>query len=101
MRISRLKDKFTRAYDYHWTGELFKIVAVYKRNGLPVYNLQDWSDHAIKGAFYESEISPAWEPEEGIYKIECVFKTRGRGNVQESLVNWFLWPESYTSWVKT
>ena len=33
VRISRLKDKFTCAYDHHWMGELFNIAAVYKRNG--------------------------------------------------------------------
>ena len=43
-----------------------------ERNGLPIYNLQDWSDRPIKGAFYESAISPAWEPEDSIYKIEFI-----------------------------
>ena len=75
------------AYDHQWTRELFKIAAVYKRNGLSIYNLQDWSERNIKGAFSEMEISPAWEPEDGINKIKHVLKSRSRGKAQESLIN--------------
>lgn len=99
VRISRLRSTFSKEYDEKWTGELFKVRKVYKRDGIPIYQLDDWAGEEISGTFYEEELSLGAEPEGGIYKVEKVLKSRKNGRHKEMLVKWYLWPEKYNSWI--
>ncbi len=101
VRISRLKQVFSKSYDHQYTTELFTIVTVFKRDGIPLYNLKDFKQESVTGSFYEQELLPATTPKNGIYKIDKVLKTRGKGRNKESLVQWFLWPKSHATWVKS
>lgn len=49
VRISFLKDKFSREYDQTFTGEYFTIIDRYRRSGIPVYELEDYNKEPIKG----------------------------------------------------
>ena len=100
VRISRIKTKFTRSYDHHWTGELFKVSSLYTHDGAFIYRIKDFHGEEVEGGFYQAELSAASEAADGVYPIEWVLKMRGRGKQQESLVSWFLWPRSHDSWVK-
>ena len=98
VRISRLKEAFTREYSLKWSGELFKIRRVYMRDPkTPIYLLDDFAGDPIVGTFYEQEITPAAEPE--IYKIEKILKTRKRGKKKEVLVKWWLWDSKFNSYI--
>ena len=100
VRISRLKETFNRAYDHQFTMELFKIVAVRKSQGLPVYKIvanEDGED--ILGFFYGYELLRAYVPKNDRYRIEKVLKYRGSGPRKQAFVQWFLHPSKYNSWV--
>lgn len=99
VRISHLKTTFQREYQQKWTGELFKITKRYKRNGIPVYNLQDWSGEDIKGSFYQQELQAVHVDENTLFKVEKVLKRRTRNGEREAFVKWLHWPKKYNSWI--
>ena len=98
VRISRLRS-FSREYHHKWAVELFKVRKVYMRDGIPIYQLNDWDGEEISGTFYEEEMSPGAEPDRGIYKVEKILKSRKNGRRKEVLVKWYLWPEKFNSWI--
>jgi hypothetical protein len=56
VRISHLRNAFTRAYDETYSGEVFKVHKRYHRGILPIYKLRDLQDEDITGTFYQSEL---------------------------------------------
>lgn len=99
VRLIHYKRPFTREYEERWTGEIFKITGRLKKDGIPLYNLEDYSGEPILGTFYESELQVVTPPE--TFKIEKIIKTRRRrrGQSKEHLVKWLRWPEKFNSWV--
>jgi hypothetical protein len=55
VRITYIRNIFTREYDKKWTGEIFKVTQRIIRGRLPKYRLKDFHDEEIKGTFYQSE----------------------------------------------
>ena len=73
VRISRLKEAFTREYDHRWTAELFTVTRVYMRDPkTPIYKLKDWAGERIDRTFYQVELSAEEEQEGGVYKLESI-----------------------------
>lgn len=101
VRISHLREKFSREYDVKWTGEVFTIRKRVFRDGVPVYYLTDYGGQDVKGTFYQPELQSVTLDKDDLFKLEKVLKTRGRGQNKESLVKWLNWPDKYNSWVKT
>ena len=99
VRISHLKSTFQREYQQKWTGELFKVVGRYNRDGIPVYKLQDWEGEAIEGTFYEQELQAVDVDSDTIFKVERVLRRRTRHGRREVLVRWLHWPKKYDSWI--
>ena len=99
VRISYLKDKFTRAYDENFSHELFTVVLGFYRDDIPVYKIKDWSGEAIEGTFYQPELTLASEPENGEYKIDEIIKSKTVGKKKQYLVSYVGWPKKYNSWV--
>lgn len=99
VRISHLKTTFQREYQQKWTGELFKITKRYKRNGIPVYKLQDWSGEDINGSFYQQELQAIDANEDTLFKVEKVLRRRTRNGQREAFVKWLHWPKKYNSWI--
>ena len=62
VRVSYLKDLFSRAYDVNYSHELFRIARASRRDGLPVYTIKDYAGDPIKGVFYQQELTAAGEP---------------------------------------
>ena len=56
VRISTRREAFSREYSTRFTGEIFTIYIRYKRDGIPVYKVTDWSGEKVEGAFYEAEL---------------------------------------------
>jgi len=56
VRITHLRNVFTREYDQRWTGEVFTISKRFWRSGVPIYKIKDYHDEEIKGTFYQSEL---------------------------------------------
>ena len=100
VRISHLRNKFTREYDQRWTGEIFTVTQRFYRGDTPIYKLKDYHSEPISGSFYSSELSPADLNADSVFKIEKVLKERGRGRNKEYLVKWLYWPDKFNEWIK-
>ena len=78
VRVSRIRNLFDREYSQKWSGELFKVKRRFRREGLPVYELVDWSGEEVKGTFYESELQAVNVDPDKEYYVEKVLKRRKR-----------------------
>jgi transposase InsO family protein len=99
VRISHIRGVFDREYSQKWTGELFRVTKRYRRQGIPIYTLRDWSGDDIDGTFYTSELQSVHVNENTTYKIENVIERRTRRGKKEVLVHWLHWPKKYDSWI--
>lgn len=100
VRISQLKHPFQRDYQQKWTEEYFKVTQRYKRDGIPVYKVKDFTDEQIEGTFYQSELQKVVKSSDVLYRVERVLKRRKRGNKKEVLVKWDGWPTKFNSWIQ-
>ena len=100
VRISHLRSLFQREYDQKWTGEVFTVTKRWSREGVHVYELEDYGGDPVAGTFYEPELQAVIFDAEQPFKIEKVLKTRGRGGNKEHYVKWMNWPNKYNSWIK-
>jgi hypothetical protein len=99
VRLTYIRNPFTREYDEKWTGEIFKISQKILRGGLPVYRLKDFHDEEIKGTFYQSELQNVDVRDDDLLKIERIVKTRGKGRNKQYFVKWLHWPKKFNSWI--
>ena len=99
MRITYLTNLFTREYDEKWTGEIFKVVKRFRRDGLVLYKLKDFLGEDIKGSFYQAELQKVSIKDDKVWKVEKVLKKRKRRGKVEYLVRWKHWPKKFDSWV--
>lgn len=99
VRITYLTNVFTREYDEKWTGEVFKVVKRFRRDGLALYKLQDFLGDDIKGTFYQSELQKVSIKDDKLWKVAKVLKTRKRRGKKEYYVRWKHWPKKFDSWV--
>lgn len=99
VRISHLRQIFSREYDVKWTGEIFNIIKRFKRENIPIYEVEDFEGDPVKGTFYQSELQAVTLDKRDLFKIERIIDTRGKGKKKESLVKWLNWPDKYNSWV--
>jgi hypothetical protein len=56
VRITYIRNIFTREYDEKWNGEIFMVTQRIMRGGLLIYRLEDFRDEEINGTFYQSEL---------------------------------------------
>lgn len=99
VRISHLKNVFSREYDQKWTGEIFTIASRFVRDGLPIYKLKDYGNVDIKGTFYQSELAKSDVKDDDMFQIEEILKTRGKGKNKQFFVKWLYWPKQFNSWI--
>lgn len=100
VRISHLRNVFTREYDEKWSGEIFVVAERYLRGGLPVYKLKDYLDEEIKGTFYQPELQKVDVRDDALFKVEKVLRSKGRGLNKQYFVKWLHWPSKFNSWVR-
>ncbi|XP_033756181.1 uncharacterized protein LOC117338925 [Pecten maximus] len=99
VRITYLRNIFTREYDERWTGEIFTIAKRFWRQSVPIYRLKDYNDVEITGSFYQSELQKVDLRDDDMWKIEKVLKTRGKGRNKQLYVKWLHWPIKFSSWI--
>ena len=99
VRISHTKRPFEREYHEKWMTEIFRIKQRSRREGLPIYKIEDYMGEALEGTFYEPELQPVFVDDENFWRIDKVLKTRGSGDKEEHLVKWFGWPKKYNQWI--
>ena len=99
VKVSYLRQAFTREYSQRWSNEIFTIADRKKNQGIPMYQLKDYDNELIEGYFYEPELQKAYIGDEVVYKVEKVLKTRKRKGITEVLVKWKGWPDKFNSWI--
>ena len=99
VRITHLRQAFTRAYDETYSGEVFQVHKRYHRGALPIYKLRDLQNEDITGTFYESELQRVDVDPNQMWKVEKVLKTRGFGRNKQYFVKWKYYPAKFNSWV--
>ena len=100
VRITYLRNVFTRAYHQTYSGEIFKISNRYYRGDIPVYKLIDLQNEEIKGTFYQSELQKVSYDQDQFFKIDKILKTRGKGRQKEYFVNFRHYPAKFNAWTK-
>lgn len=95
VRIPKTKTIFTKGYIAKWSDEVFIISEVNTKYNPPVYTLKDENGDVIKGSFYEQELQQV--PEDNLYRIEKIMRTRTHQGKKQALVKW----KGYTepSWI--
>ena len=97
VRISRLKNVFTKGYLPRWSHEIYKVDKVL--TGQPVvYKLRDLQGKSIVGIFYREELQPVifkGETEEFFAIDKILRKTKNK-----LFVSWLGYPPSFNSWIK-
>ena len=99
VRITYIRNPFTREYDQKWSGEIFKVSQRILRGGLPVYRLVDFNNEEIRGTFYQAELQKVEVRDDDLWKVEKILKTRGKGRNKQHFVKWLHWPKKFNSWI--
>ena len=99
VRISHVRNIFDREYSQKWTGEIFKITTRFKRDGLPVYKVEDWDGEPIQGTFYQQELQAITVDENTEYHVDKILQKRTKNKQKQVLVRWLHWPKKYDSWI--
>ena len=100
VRITHLRNPFSREYDQRWSGEVFTVAKRFRRGGIPIYRLKDYDGDDISGGFYQQELQKVQLNDNDLFKIETVLKSRGKGQNKQYFVKWLYWPKKFNSWVK-
>ena len=100
VRITHLRNPFSREYDQRWSGEIFTVATRFRRGGVPIYRIKDYDGENITGSFYQQELQKVDLDENNMFKIETVLKTRGKGQNKQYFVKWLHWPKKFNSWIK-
>ncbi|XP_048588870.1 uncharacterized protein LOC116617272 [Nematostella vectensis] len=99
VRLSKVKQTFTKGYLPNWTEEVFTVGQVLDHVTPTAYILREWDGDALEGRFYEPELQKVHVTEAHPFKIDRVLKTWKRGGRGEYWVHWKGWPDKYNSWV--
>ncbi|XP_041367048.1 uncharacterized protein LOC121381764 [Gigantopelta aegis] len=100
VRLSHLRNVFTREYDEKWTGVIFTISQTLLRGGLPLYRVKDYNGEEIHGTFYQSELQKVDVKNDDLWKVEKILNTIGRGVNKQHYVKWLHWPKKFNSWIR-
>lgn len=99
VRISYLRQAFTRDYDEKYSGEVFTVRRRRLAKGIPIYFLTDYSGEPVEGAFYQWEIKRVIFDPNSHFKIDKILKKRRHKGRQQSLVQFQSWPKKYNQWL--
>jgi len=99
VRISMQRRPFQKGYIGKWSEEIF-VVDVRMPTAPVTYKLKDLAGDDIKGTFYSDELQKVSKPDDALFDIERIVKTRKRVGKVEYLVKWRGYPEKFNSWVE-
>lgn len=99
VRITYIRNVFSREYDERWTRELFIVSSRFNKDDSCLYTLKDYHNEPILGTFYQEELQKVRVNNDTVYKVEKVLRRRMRNNRREVLVKWLGWPNKFNSWI--
>ena len=101
VRISSIKEKFSRGYNATHNTELFQIIDINTRMAIPMYLLKSLEKNDIvEGGFYESQLTQV-KFADGDHKVDRILKTRMVNGKKQSLVKWIGRHDIHNSWIET
>jgi len=62
--------------------------------------LKDMSGDDIKGTFYSDELQIVEKPDDALFDVELIVRTRKRAGKIEYLVKWRGYSDKFNSWVE-
>ena len=83
----------------NWSEEIF-VVATRMPTAPVTCKLKDLSGDDIKGTFYSDELQIVSKPDDVLFDIERIAKTRKRAGKVEYLVKWRGYSDTFNSWVE-
>jgi hypothetical protein len=87
VRLSEVKRLFRKGYEGGWTKEIFKITKVLNKVPRVMYEVSNFEgNEAIKGSFYDDELSKVNIPKQTFWRVEKVLKKEFRKKVLWYLV---------------
>lgn len=103
VRISYIKNPFSRAYDETFGREIHTIVGRRMDQGYQKYSLKTQDNILIDGEFFHEQMTKANVTEDTVYEIEEILerKKMGRGRNKKWYVKckWLGYPARYNSYV--
>ena len=100
VRISYKKRAFERVFDSKFSGEVFVVVKRYRRQGRPIYQLEDLQGENLKGAFNNNEIQKIKVKSNPKYTIEKILKRKTVRGQKMVFVKWLYYPKKFNSWIE-
>ena len=99
VRISHVKQPFSRAFQQQWSAEIFKVRKRFLKQNIPLYQLTDFLNEPVIGNFYQSELQKVEKDENTLWFIEKKIRKRKRAGKIEWLVKYEGWPDKYNQWI--
>jgi len=100
VRIVMQRRPLQKGYIGNWSKEIY-VVTVRMSTAPVTYKLKDLTRDAIKGTFHSDELQIVSKPDDALFDIERIVKTRKTAGKVEYLIKWRGYPEKFNSWVKT
>ena len=98
VRISKIKGRFEKGYEYRFQEKIYKVMQVLKHN-VPTYRIEDLKGQAVKGQFYEPELSLLrGDIRDRIFPVEKIIRERRRNGKKECLVRWLGYDSEDDTW---
>ena len=98
VRVSFTKEPFDREYSQRWSGEVFVIAKVTRKDTIPIYKLNDWYGEPLNGTYYTQELQKVDVSDRTIFKVEKVLKRRRVRGREQVLIKWKYWGSKYNTW---
>ena len=98
VRISKNKLEFEKGYEARFKEEVYTITKVIT-HAAPVYEIEDHSEVAVAGSFYEWELSLVRGYEQQEFFIEKVLKRRVYRRKKQVFVRWLNYGADHDSWI--
>jgi len=100
VRITKWRRQFHKATEsQNFTPEVFNVKEVIETDPLS-YRIVDDKDEAVIGRFKPEEVQKVNKPKDGVFMIDKILETRGKGRSKELLVSWYGYPDNFNSWIK-
>ncbi|KAJ1196054.1 hypothetical protein NDU88_005314 [Pleurodeles waltl] len=77
VRVSKLKDVFTKGYQQTFNDEIFIVGSVELKEGVYIYRLKDYDGEKVAGVFYTVEVQKVPYDPNRVYRVEKVLKWKG------------------------
>jgi len=99
VRIVKQRRPFKKGYVGNWSEELF-VVDTRLPTSPVTYKLKDLSGDDIKKTFYSDELQIVEKPDDALFDVERIVRTRKRAGKIEYLVKWRGYSDKFNSWVE-